>query len=386
LDQNEFGGVCGGPLKKDKLFFFASYQETRQKNGIAGFGYSQATLPPIPGGNRGTCPVGWTSLSQCDAAAQAFVPALGAAVCPANNPGNAFDKIKTIGSITVACNGSNINPVAINILQLQLPGGGYLMPGSGSTTGQYLPATFSDPASFIDRQGMGNWDYGIDAKNTLSGRYYYETDPLTGAFAARGTSTTASNVLPGNPVTTTKSNHAALLRLTSVLSNSLVNEARVSYQRIISTADPLGSYTNSRVGITNIQQGTDFLDNFNISGLWATSGTSSSCFARVRSIQSSRPITSGRTESIPFAPVSGRTCTGQYRQQAEHRRFDVWVFSRLPDREGNITPLKSANVNNPGSSNVGQQCPKAGVVMEGLTRLARYTAPLSRMTSRSTPA
>ncbi len=30
LNQNQFGGVFGGPIKKDKLFFFASYQETRQ--------------------------------------------------------------------------------------------------------------------------------------------------------------------------------------------------------------------------------------------------------------------------------------------------------------------------------------------------------------------
>ena len=57
LNQNQYGGVFGGPIKKDKLFFFVSYQETGQKNGISGFGYSSVVLPPIPGGNRGTCPV-----------------------------------------------------------------------------------------------------------------------------------------------------------------------------------------------------------------------------------------------------------------------------------------------------------------------------------------
>src|SRR5579885_939802 len=35
LNQNQFGGTIGGPVKKDKLFFFGSYQGTRQRNGIA---------------------------------------------------------------------------------------------------------------------------------------------------------------------------------------------------------------------------------------------------------------------------------------------------------------------------------------------------------------
>jgi hypothetical protein len=36
LNQNQFGGVIGGPVKKDNLFFFGSYEGTRQKNGVAG--------------------------------------------------------------------------------------------------------------------------------------------------------------------------------------------------------------------------------------------------------------------------------------------------------------------------------------------------------------
>ncbi len=86
LDQNQYGGVFGGPIKKDKLFGFASYQETGQKNGFAATGFTEPLVPPIPTGNRGTCPAGWTTLSQCDAAGQAFVPALAAAMCPTAGP------------------------------------------------------------------------------------------------------------------------------------------------------------------------------------------------------------------------------------------------------------------------------------------------------------
>ena len=71
LNQNQFGGVLGGPIKKDKLFLFGSYQGTRQKNGLASQGVTTALLPPIPGGDR---------------SAPEFRSALGAASCPQNHP------------------------------------------------------------------------------------------------------------------------------------------------------------------------------------------------------------------------------------------------------------------------------------------------------------
>src|SRR5207244_9735629 len=98
LRQNQFGGTLGGPIKENKLFFFGSYQGTRQFNGVTSQGSTSATLYPVPGNRE----------------AADFPARLGAAMC--NSP--------TRG-IPIACDGSNINPVAVNLLRVKLPNGDY---------------------------------------------------------------------------------------------------------------------------------------------------------------------------------------------------------------------------------------------------------------------
>jgi len=59
LRQNQFGGTIGGPVKKDKFFFFGSYQGTRQVNAVGSNGLvtgfsAGVSMPPFnnPCGNR----------------------------------------------------------------------------------------------------------------------------------------------------------------------------------------------------------------------------------------------------------------------------------------------------------------------------------------------
>ena len=225
LNQNQFGGVIGGPIIKNKLFIFGSYQGTRQKNGLASQGVTTALLPPIPAGDR---------------SAPGFAALLGAANCPQNNPGNA-NFLTPSGSQNVACNGSNISPVALNILNIKLPNGQYYFPSSG--TSGYRQATFSDPAIYNGDQGLVNFDYLITPKNTLAGRWFYTNDPQISPLNGQ---------LPGAPSLLGFDNVNAVLKLTTIITNSIVNEGRVSYQRNLAqtNAQAVPGVTNAQLGIT----------------------------------------------------------------------------------------------------------------------------------------
>jgi carboxypeptidase family protein len=289
LNSNQYGGVFGGPIKKNKLFFFVSYQETGQKNGLTGYGAATATAPPIPG-NRGNCPTpnaantatSATYFNSCDGTAQAFIQSLATNISPLApcNPGgvsaprNQNDVASTAGSIQIQCPAGgttdalfNINPVAIKMLQLQNADGTYLVPGSGlagsAVNGGYALQTYSIPAIFKDHNGMGNFDYVINGKNTLSGRYQYERDPLEAPFPVQN-ALQQGNFTPGNPIETIKWNHSAILRLTTVVSNNIVNELHVAYQRYPISNNILTPFTNSQVGVTDLRPGTDFLSGFSI--------------------------------------------------------------------------------------------------------------------------
>ena len=58
MKQNQFGGALGAPVKKDKLFFFVSYQGTRQRNGLDTSGLSTLTQPALTNASRSAATLG----------------------------------------------------------------------------------------------------------------------------------------------------------------------------------------------------------------------------------------------------------------------------------------------------------------------------------------
>lgn len=239
LDQNQFGGTIGGPIFKDKLFFFFSYRGTRAKNGVAPAGTTDGALLPFSldpyaaAGSRGTCGAAiqpdFRAISAvCDATAQAFATAEG---------------------IT--------NIVGLRIFQLTtgnsagVPNNFYIpAPSSLSTCGPSFLDTmascnFSVPAVYHENQYVANGDWIINSKHALATRYFYTLNPQTPFLGQNGGN------LPGTPEHIVFGNQDAVLKLTSSLTSTFVNEARVSFQRNTdnsTVAMPPGGL-NSQLGI-----------------------------------------------------------------------------------------------------------------------------------------
>ena len=265
LKQNQYGGALGGPIKKNKLFFFGSYQGTRQLNGIGSNGFATAITqvgllpfnePGVPfaqarsDGNVGTIPEGYNVAANIPCTYATYRQYLGCAF--ANEFGLGTGQ-------TVNPNGSNISNTAINYLRQteaipQVKGGlnnGYYIPslrydanGLPVCADPSVPnrpacstaTTISQATNANEYQYMLNGDYVINGKHTLTGKYFFSDDPQTQSFSC-----IVTGCYPGAPEEAKYGAQSAVVRLTSVLTNNFVNEAWTSFQRL---------YLNVKDGVT----------------------------------------------------------------------------------------------------------------------------------------
>jgi hypothetical protein len=251
LKQNQFGVTIGGPIRKNKLNFFGSYQGTRQRNGIAPSGFSpNVTLPPLP--------------------ATRTAASVGAMFCGDTG---------YFGGVPIACDGSNVNPVALNILNLKLSNGSYYIPGSSN--GGYQTVPYSIPAKFQEDQFLVNTDYKITGKNTIAERFFYTRDPQLSNFTGGPPGTGSpggSGSLPGAPSNTVTGNVDGVVKLTSTMTANLSNEMRISGQHYLVTDTPIlpSTFINDAdeggVGIASLVPTIDTLDIINITGLFNLGG------------------------------------------------------------------------------------------------------------------
>ena len=139
LKRNQFGGTVGGPVKKDKLFFFLGWQDTIQRSTNP----ATTTLPTeaMLEGN--------------------FQPCLGNG---STTPG-IDGLISELGLPYVA---NQISPASYSPIIVALESHLPVAPAS-SPCGTY---GYQSPGSFTENQGLARVDYQQSNKNTIFGRYF----------------------------------------------------------------------------------------------------------------------------------------------------------------------------------------------------------------------
>ena len=223
MHREVFGGYIGGPVIKDKVFYFASYQGTRANDQL--LATSLVAVPPDLTSDRS--PTGLASVVNQD-----------------------FLGGKCGGSGQPACFDPNsITPQALAILQQKAPDGSLFVPNAA--TGSQLTSLQNQSADAAVQGGSsvfradqlnGNIDYYFSSRDRLAAKYYYQRDPNTTPFA--------NSQLLGFPQTMHAGSQALSLDNTTSITPNITWEQRLGFIRELAYSAQSQFLTPSAVGIS----------------------------------------------------------------------------------------------------------------------------------------
>lgn len=230
LKQNQFGFTLGGPIKKDKLLFFTSYQGTRQINGVGGGATSSFFSPPFTN-DRSRAALGRLFAGQAGA----------------------------LGGVTVAADGSNISPQALALFNLKLPNGQFAIP-TPQTINPAQPfalqgfSAFSVPATFDEDQFLINIDYLHTTRSKFAARFFFANSSQTLSLPPSQLATSA----PGFPFSTDNQLRNFSLSHTYAFNSKLLNQAEFGFHRIAAPTVQQEVFKWSDVGVKASGAANDF--------------------------------------------------------------------------------------------------------------------------------
>jgi len=205
--NNQFGGAIGGPIVKNKTFFYGSYEGQREGLGLT----SLNTVPALADYQAAIANIKLTN--------------------PAANPALCAPGATVFGCVSGQPAGV-IDPVILNYYNLcntkrGCSGGNSPWPVANLAT---TPAGFNNVSSDTSHNDVDSVilkvDHSLNSANTLTGRYFYGRSNQSLPLGTGG----GNNIPNTNTVSPTNVNLASV-SLVSVVSPTQTNEARFGFNR-----------------------------------------------------------------------------------------------------------------------------------------------------------
>lgn len=213
-NRNVFGGTLGGPIVKNRTFFFLSYQGQREHNADC--------------------------LSSC--------------IFSDNIPARLTNdrSTSTLMGMADAYGAPLINPASLALLQAKLPDGQYAVPSAGGIAANSdgtVTTLLRSLSLYRDDQFDVNLDQNFSASDHLSAKFFSENSPSFEAdFSFLGAN---ANQAPGYGGDLNFRNRLLSLDEMHMFGSNLVNDARFGFTRIRGITYPQEPFTNAQFGIAN---------------------------------------------------------------------------------------------------------------------------------------
>ena len=222
LRRHEAGGTIGGPIIKNRTFFFGSYQRTRARTSFVDEASNTVRMPSDLTDDRS------------DAGIDRFAAAIW-------NPES--------GPVNLAA----INPISRELLKATFPDGSFLVPsGNNGINCETIEDQVAEscqivsviPATFDQDQFTANVDHQVSTANRLTGKFFYSDQPSRDPLFD-------SDAVTRHEVEETTYQRTLALTNTHVFGSSVVNEFRAGFFRNRNDSVPLANFTNAQFGIQN---------------------------------------------------------------------------------------------------------------------------------------
>src|SRR5258708_6566768 len=216
FQRSQAGGTLGGPVpwSRKRGLFFVSYQATRDINGASlASSVRSLSLPPIP-------------LVRTPAS-------LGAVF------GGETGAFK---GVAVGPDGSNINPVALKLLNAKNPDGTFVIP-SPQTSGSVNNYTAVVPGHYNEDQFNTNFDVKLRTADRLSVKFFFSNSNQDVPFFGAS--------VPGFPALRSFGNGLLSITETHLLSPQTINQFRFGFSRLAGQSVAGGTLTDDDVGMNS---------------------------------------------------------------------------------------------------------------------------------------